>query len=444
VALKALDVYKLLPKTNCKACGFPTCLAFAMKVAAGKVDVDACPDLDPETKVLLGGATRPPIRLVKVGVGERSVSVGEEFVLFRHEKTFYHPPGILAQVSDTWPEEQVRAVVATVRDTVVHRVGMDLVLNGVAIRNDSGVPGRFAETVALVEECGDLPEVLIAADPAAHAAALAVCGQFRPLIHAATEGTWEELAGLAKRYGCPLAVRAASREGLVSLVGRCTNAGVAGLMLDLAPQTVREYIARATRIRKAAIDRTEPALGYPIVLDTVPLGKGDAAIAAGILKYAGIIVTDPLTPASLEAALTLRQNIYTDPQKPIQVTPGLYPINEPGRSDPVLLSVNFSLTYFTLLGYLEASGIPCHLFVVDTEGLSVLTAVAGGKLTESLVANSIKRFDLEKAVDHRQLVIPGYAAPLSGKIEDETGWKVLVGPRDAADLAEFLEKNQGA
>jgi acetyl-CoA decarbonylase/synthase complex subunit gamma len=444
MAMKALDIYKLLPKTNCKLCGSPTCLAFAMKLAAGKVDVEQCPDLDPETKALLGGATRPPIRRVKVGVGERSVAVGEEFVLFRHEKTFYHPPGIMVQVSDTWPEEQVRTVVANVRDGIVHRVGMDLMINGVAIRNESGRPEQFAETVAMVEACGDLPEVLIASDPAAHEAALAVCGNFRPLVHAATEETWQALVPLAKRYGCPLAVRAESPEGLAALVGNCTGAGVSGLMLDLAPRTLRDYIVTATRIRRAAIERTEPALGYPIVFDTLPLGLPDATLAAGILKYAGIIVTGPLSTASTEAALTLRQNIYTDPQKPIQVTPGLYPLNDPGRDAPVLLSVNFSLTYFTLLGYLEAAHIPCYLLVVDTEGLSVLTAVAGGKLTETLVAASIRTFDVEKAVDHRRLIIPGYAAPLSGKIEDETGWKVLVGPRDAAELAEFLEKEWGA
>ncbi len=440
MAMKALEIYKLLPKTNCKKCGYPTCLAFAMKLAAGKVDVELCPDLDPETKALLGGATRPPIRLVKVGVGERSVAVGEEFVLFRHEKTFYHPPGIMVHISDTWPEEQVRTVAEDVRDGIVHRVGTDLMLNGIAIRNESGSPTRFAETVALVEACGDLPEVLIAADPAAHEAALAECGNFLPLIHAATDGNWRECAALAKRHGCPLAVRAGDAKSLASLVRNCVDAGVPDLMLDIAPGSLRDFIATATRIRKAAIERTDPDLGYPIVFDTVPLGLTDAALAAGILKYAGIIVTEPLSPASMEAALTLRQNIYTDPQKPIQMTPGIYPVNEPGRDAPVLLSVNFSLTYFTLLGYLEASRIPCHLFVVDTEGLSVLTAVAGGKLTESLVAASIKRFGLEEKVDHRRLIIPGYAAPLSGKIEDETGWKVLVGPRDAAELAGYLEK----
>jgi len=440
MAMKALDIYKLLAKTNCKKCGYPTCLAFAMKLATGKAEVEACPALDPGTKALLGGATRPPVRLVEVGVGERSVAVGEEFVLFRHEKTFYHPPGIMVQVSDTWPEERVRSIVETVRETVVHRVGMDLVLTGVAIRNESGSPDRFAETVALAGGGSSLPLVLIAADPAAHEAALAVAGHYRPLVHAATEENRQDLARLAKRYGCPLTVRATGLKPLAALAGECADAGVSDLMLDPAPRSLRDYIAAATEIRKAAIGRTEPGLGYPIFLDTILFGETDAALAAGILKYAGIIVVPPLPSASVEAALTLRQNIYTDPQKPIQVTPGLYPVNEPGRGAPVLLTVNFSLTYFTLLGYLEASRIPCYLLIVDTEGLSVLTAVAGGKLTETLVADSLRNFGVQETVDHRLLVIPGYAAPLSGKIEDATGWKVMVGPRDAAELPGYLEK----
>jgi len=346
----------------------------------------------------------------------------------------------MVQVSDTWPEERVRSIVETVRERVVHRVGMDLVLTGVAVRDESGSPDRFAETVALAGGGSALPLVLIASDPVSHEAALAVTGHYQPLVHAATEENRQDIVALAKRYGCPLAVRAADPAGLAVIARECADAGVSDLMLDPAPRSLRDYIAAATEIRRAAIGRTEPALGYPIFLDTTPLGETDAALAAGILKYAGIIVVPLLPSASVEAALTLRQNIYTDPQKPIQVTPGLYPVNEPGRGAPVLLTVNFSLTYFTLLGYLEASRIPSYLFVVDTEGLSVLTAVAGGKLTETLVADSLRNFRAPELVDHRLLIIPGYAAPLSGKIEDATGWKVMVGPRDAAELAGYLEK----
>jgi len=440
MAMKALDIYKHLPKTNCKKCGYPTCLAFAMKLAVGKADIEACPDIDPQAKALLGGVTRPPVRAVTIGAGERSVTVGEEFVMFRHEKTFYHPPGIMVEVSDTWPDDEVRSVVEEVRETVVERVGQDLVLNGVAVRNESGGADRVAETVNLAGGGAGLPLVLIADDPPAFVAALAAAGQDRPLVHAATAENWEPLAALAKRYGSPLVVRAGTPADLAALAGNCAGAGVADLLLDPAPGSLHGYIATATGIRRSAIERTEPALGYPIYLDAGTFKDTDGAVAAGILKYAGIIVTPRLSRASREAALTLRQNIYTDPQHPIQVAPGVYPINDPGRDAPVLLTVNFSLTYFTILGYLEASRMPCHLLIVDTEGLSVLTSVAGGKLTETMVADALKKFGVANLVDHRVLIIPGYAAPLSGKIEDATGWKVMVGPRDAADLPEYLEK----
>jgi acetyl-CoA decarbonylase/synthase complex subunit gamma len=440
MAMKALDIYKLLPKSNCKICGYPTCLAFAMKLAAGKVDVDLCPDLDDETKALLGGATRPPIRKIRIGVGEHLVDIGEEFVLYRHEKTFYHQPGLMYRVTDTLPQDEVLAAVDRVHNDMLHRVGEDLGVNGIAFQFESGAVETFGTLIASVEECASLPEVIIAEDPEAQAAALSHCGNFQPLIHAATAANYPEMCALAKQYGCPLVVRAEGTDPLAALTSRCRDEGVEDLVLDPSPSNLREFVHLSTAIRRQAVERTTPDLGYPIYLNIDDRMFTDAALVLGILRYASVIITDPLPLPSLYAALTLRQNIYTDPQKPIQVTPGIYPVNNPGRDGPVLLSVNFSLTFFTLQGYLEASRIPCSLLVVDTEGMSVLTAVAGGKLTESLVAAAIRSSGIEDMVDHRKLVIPGYAAPLSGKIEDETGWKVLVGPRDAAEIGEFLEK----
>lgn len=440
MALKALDIYKMLPRTNCKKCGYPTCMAFAMKLAAGKADVSLCPDLDDETRAMLGGATRPPVRKVTIGVGERSFAVGEEFVLFRHEKTFYHQPGLIFELSDTMGPEEIRAVADRVRDDVFHRVGEDLRISGVAVRCISGSAEAFAKAVAAIEECGELPEVLIADDPGLHEAALKVCGNFRPLIHAAGEATIGPLSTIAKKYGCPLVVRSEDPETLVSLAKQAADAGVGEIVLDFAAPTPGAYIAMAIAARQSAVERTAPGLGYPLYLDTTAYDPADAAIIAGILRYAGVIVTRPLTDAGLRSAETLRQNIYTDPQKPIQVTPGLYPVGSPGPDAPVLLTVNFSLTFFTLQGYLEASKVPCWLLIVDTEGLSVLTAVAGGKLTEDLIAKSIKESGIEAKVNHHRLIIPGYAAPISGKTEDATGWKVLVGPRDAAEIGEYLEE----
>ena len=440
MALKALDIYKMLPKKNCKECGYPTCLTFAMKLAAGKADADTCPYLDNATKELLHGATRPPIQLVKLGVGERSVPVGDEIVLFRHEKTFYHPPAILFSVSDLWEREKIIAVAERVMGEVFPRVGENLRFNGVAVRNESRNAGAFGKAVAAVEEVAEFPEVLVSGSPEALAAGLAHCGNYRPVIHAATAENYESVAPLAKRFGCSLVVRAAELDDLVKLAQACTGLGVRDLILDPAPATLGDFLVKSTAVRKRAIERTDPELGHPVYLDATAYVPEEAAIVTGILKYAGVIVTSVLPPGTARMALTLRQNIYTDPQKPIQMTPGLYRVGEPGPASPVLATVNFSLTYFTLLGYLEATRIPCHLLIVDTEGFSVLTAVAAGKFSERLVKESIERFQVGGQVKHRILIIPGYAAPLSGRIEEVTGWKVLVGPRDAADIGEFLEK----
>ncbi len=438
MALKALDIYKILPKKNCKECGDPTCLTFAMKLAGGKADVDLCPYLDDEAKSVLGATTRPPIRRVKIGVGERSFGVGEEFVLYRHEKTFYHPPGILFKVSDTQSADEITQVTIRVRDDAFTRVGTMLRFNGIAIENASGLKESFARAVATVEESADLPLVLISEDPEALALALVQVGTYRPLIHAATQDNYKAMCALAKKHGCPMVIKADSLDGLVSLVKDCAAEGIQKLVIDVSPQTLGDFLVKSTAARQLAITRKVPELGYPVFLDTTKTGMQDAAIALGIVKYASVIVTNPLSPAQTKAALTLRQNIYTDPQKPIQMNPGLYRIGSPGKDAPVLMTVNFSLTFFTLEGYLESTRIPCFMLIVDTEGLSVLTSVAAGKLNETLVRDSLKKFGVENEVTHRNLIIPGYAAPLSGRIEEATGWKVMVGPRDAAEIGEYL------
>jgi acetyl-CoA decarbonylase/synthase complex subunit gamma len=440
MVLKALDIYKLLPRKNCKECGEPTCLTFAMKLAGGKGEVEKCPYLDEHAKKILGATTRPPVQLVKIGVGERSFRVGNEFFLYRHEKTFYHEPGIIIVISDNWTSEQIKRVTERVRDERFVRVGADLRFNGVAIRNDSGSEELFRKAVAIVEENADLPEVLMATDPAVLEVGLTLCGNYRPLLHAATPDTYRECCRLAKKYGCPLAIKGNGLSEVAELARKCSDEGITHLVLDSSPSTLGEYIRSATATRQLAMTRESPDLGYPIFLDTTRIQTRDAAIALGILKYASVIVADDLSPASTQAALTLRQNIYTDPQKPIQMTPGIYRVGVPGPDSPVLMTVNFSLTFFTLQGYLESSRIPCFMLIVDTEGLSVLTAVAAGKLSETLVKESLQKFGVESLVSHRTLIIPGYAAPISGRIEEVTGWKVLVGPRDAAEIGEFLEK----
>jgi acetyl-CoA decarbonylase/synthase complex subunit gamma len=440
MALKALDIYKLLPKKNCKECGEPTCLTFAMKLASGKVKPEECPYLDEKVKELLGASTRPPVQRVKIGVGERSFAVGEEIVQFRHEKAFFHEPGIMTAVSDRMDAGTIQEIVADVRDHLLVRIGLDLRLSGIALCCETGSPAAFAAAVEAVEAVADLPEVLMAHDPVVQEAGLGVCGNYRPLIHAATSDQYWEMCALAVKYGCPLAISAPDLDALVRLSGLCTAAGASHLVLDLTTPSLHHMLNSATAVRQHAITRTTPPLGYPVFFDTRPSGHPDAALICGVLKFGSVLVADPIPPESRKAFLVLRQNIYTDPQKPIQITPGIYRVGSPGPDAPVFMTVNFSLTYFTLQGYLEASGTDSFMLIVDTEGLSVLTAVAAGKLSETLVRDSLREFAVSDLVRHRTLIIPGYAAPLSGRIEDETGWNVLVGPRDAADIAEFLEK----
>jgi acetyl-CoA decarbonylase/synthase complex subunit gamma len=235
MALKALDIYKLLPKKNCKECGDPTCLTFAMKLAGGKADVDLCPYLDDQAKSVLGATTRPPIRLVKIGVGERSFATGEEFVLYRHDKTFYHPPGILFKISDLQTHEEITATTIRVRDETFTRIGSDLRFNGIAIENASGSPETFARAVATVEENADLPLVLMAKSTGALNAALVQVGSYQPLIHTATPENFREMCAVAKKHSCPMAIKAHGIDNLITLAKDCLAEGVKKLVMDLCP-----------------------------------------------------------------------------------------------------------------------------------------------------------------------------------------------------------------
>ncbi|MDD1725251.1 MAG: acetyl-CoA decarbonylase/synthase complex subunit gamma [Methanospirillum sp.] len=437
MALKALDIYKLLPKKNCKECGDQTCLTFAMKLAQGKGEPDACPYLDDNAKAVLGASTRPPIQKITIGMGSRAFTVGEEFVFYRHEKTYYHQPGIVYLISDMDTEESIREVARQVRENCLTRIGIDLLLNGVAVRADSGSGEQFSRAVRIVSEGGDLPLVLIAPDPAVMEKALEICGNYAPVIGPVTPDNVTEFCEFARKYGVTLVLKGDDLPGLATLSEKCLSQKVQNLMLDLSGSSGR-YVREATLTRQLALSREVTAFGYPVFMDASESGL--SGVVTGIAKFASVIVTPPLQKPEMDAALVMRQNIYTDPQKPIQITPGLYRIGTPGKDDLVFLTVNFSLTYFTLQGYLEATRRSCWLLIVDTEGMSVLTAVAAGKLNEFVIKDAITLFKLADEVNHKTLIIPGYASPLSGRIEEVSGWNVIVGPRDAAEIASFIEE----
>ncbi len=441
MALSGLEIYKLLPKTNCKECGFPTCLAFAMKLAQKQAELSACPYVSEQAKEALAAAAAPPIRLVVIGEGEHKVEVGNETVLFRHEKTFYHPPGIFLRLKDT---DDVAARAGPALAYSVERVGMTLGLNGLAVENASGSPETFAACVQKVRSLSSKPLILMSEDVAALRAALAVEGGKRPLLYAATPENWEAMAALAKETGLPLAVRDGDLDGLAALTEKLKAAGVEDLVLDPGGRDLLGTLHVLTHLRRLALKKNFRPLGYPII--TFP-GEGasdpldEMVIAAEhVAKYAGLIVLDHFSPSLIYPLLTLRLNIYTDPQKPIQVSPGLYEIGSPGDKSPLLVTTNFSLTYFTVAGEVEGSGVPSWLLIADSEGMSVLTAWAAGKFDAEKIAKTVKEYDAASRLAHRKLVIPGYVSSLLGELEDELpGWEILVGPREAVDLPNYLK-----
>jgi acetyl-CoA decarbonylase/synthase complex subunit gamma len=443
MALSGLQIYKLLPRTNCKKCGFPTCLAFAMKLAAKQAELSACPTVSDEAKAALEAAAAPPIRLITLSAGERKVEVGNETVLFRHEKTFFHQPGLFARVRDTQSADEIKKIASEVAGYTVERVGITLGLDGLAVENASGEAGTFAGAVAAARSAGDLPLILISDDPVAIKAGLEKAAGTRPLVCGASEANWEEMAKAALAGKAALAVVGnGDLNALAALVEKVKDAGVEDIVLNPGVRGLAATLALQTQIRRLALKQNLRLLGYPTIsFPGEGVSSGEQAVAAGqdIAKYAGFIVLDYYTPADVYPLLTLRQNIYTDPQKPIQVSPGLYEINNPQAGSALLVTTNFSLTYFSVAGEVEGSGLPAWLLICDAEGMSVLTAWAAGKFDAERIAKAVKSSGVEAKLDHKKIVLPGLVATLSGELEEELpGWEILVGPRESIDLPGYL------
>ncbi len=447
MALTGLQIYKLLPQTNCKECGFPTCLAFAMKLAAKQAELAACPYVSEASKSQLEAASAPPIRLVTVAGEAGKVEAGNETVFYRHEKTFYHRPGLFIRVKDTEPAEALAARVAEADAYFVDYVGIKLGADGFAVEAASGDGAAFAQAVAAVRAASKKPLILIAPQPEVMAAGVKAAAGLKPLIYAADPGNWQAMAEIAKGAKAPLAVRpaAAGADALSQLAELTTalkQAGVEDLVLDPLARGFEASLAAATQLRRLALKKNFRTLGYPVI--TFP-GEADgteevALAAQHIAKYAGFVVLEAFDPTTLYPLLVLRQNIYTDPQKPIQVQPGLYEINSPSADSPVMVTTNFSITYFAVNNEVEGSGWPAWLLVADAEGMSVLTAWAAGKFDADRIAKSAKTTGIEGRVNHRRLIIPGQVAVLSGELEESLpGWEIMVGPKEAVDLPAYLK-----
>jgi acetyl-CoA decarbonylase/synthase complex subunit gamma len=447
MALSGIEIYKHLPKTNCKECGFPTCLAFAMKLAAKAVELSLCPYVSEEGKQALEAASKPPIRLVTVGAGERKIEVGNEVVMFRHEKTFYHPPGLVVRIKDSEPADAVANLVDEVTGYSVERVGLELKVDGFAIENVSKNGGNFVNCVEQVSSKTDLPLVLMSTDPSAMGQALEKVAGAKPLIYAATKENWEQMAELALKHKCPLAVYEPQGLGeLAGLVEQVTGKGVEDVVIDPGARDFGPSLSILTQIRRLALKKSFSLLGYPVIAfpGEAATSVEEQTMLAGmqVAKYAGIIVLDHFSSSMAYPLLTLRLNIYTDPQKPIQMAAGTYEIGAPTKDSPLCVTTNFSLTYFSIAGELESSGFPSWLLVCDTEGLSVLTSWSAGKFDAEKIAKTVKEFVTPDKIGHQNLILPGKVAVLKGEVEEElSGWKIMVGPLEAMDVGAYLKQH---
>lgn len=442
MALSGLDIFKMLPKTNCGECGVPTCMAFAMKLAAKSAELSACPDASEEAKATLGAASKPPIRLVKIGPEDCEVQVGNEIVMFRHEKTFVHQTAFAVAFTDDQSPVDLAHKTAAVRNYCLERVGEQLTLDMVLIENVTGEVGPFVAAVKDVVGATNRPAVLMSDNPDAIEAALKMLNGQRPLIHAATTENADVMAKLALEYNAPLVAKANTIDELAVLTTKLAALGVQDIVLDIPADNPAAVMQHNTIIRKAALKSAFEPLGYPIInfltgSDTPSL-VADASTL--MCKYASILVVDSIAYEALLPMMMLRQNIYTDPQKPIQVEPKVYQIGDAGQDSPVIVTTNFSLTYFIVSGEVENSGVPAHLAIVECEGMSVLTAWAAGKFSGEKIAAFIKQSGIEQQTKSRKLVIPGYVSQISGELEEcLPGWEIIVGPQEASDIAAHMK-----
>ncbi len=442
--LTGIEIFKMLPKTNCGKCGVPTCLAFAMQLAARKVELTACPDVSEDSKAKLSEAAAPPIRPLTIGTGARALKIGGETVMFRHEKRFENPPGFAILISDTMPDTEVDARLDKLNKLSYERVGLTLRPELAALKCDSGNADKFAALAAKAKQKTDGGIILMSTDAACLAAGVKACADRKPLIYAATKENADQVAALAKGSACPVAVKGSSIDDIPALVEKMEKAGLKDIVIDSGARNIRQAFQDQVFIRKGALSKVK-GLGYPTIalpfeMTTDPMKEALFA-AVFVAKYGAVIVMSDFKGESLFPLLVERLNIYTDPQKPLATKEGIYEINGPNENSPVLVTSNFSLTYFIVSGEIENSKVPAYLLVKDTEGLSVMTAWAAGKFVADAIAPFVKKSGIDTKVKHRKLIIPGYAASESGGLEEELpGWEIKVGPREAAHIPAFLKQ----
>jgi len=444
MGLTGIQIFKLLPKTNCTECGVPTCLAFAMNLAAGKAELDACPYVSDEAKEQLAEASAPPIRPVAMGAGARAFKVGGETVMFRHEKTFYNPTAIAAVIASDMDAGALDTKIKAWNALQYERVGLNLCPELVALKDANGDGAAFAAAAKKIAEETEFGLVLMSDNAEAMKAAVEASAKKKPLIYAATAENAEDMGKIALDANVPLAVKADNVEGLIALSDNLTEMGLKDLVLDSGSREMKQLFEDQVAIRRAALKGGNRSLGFPTITFPCEMAGNldmETIIAAMLIaKYAGIVVLSDFTGENVFPLLLERLNIFTDPQRPMTVTQGIYEIGNPDENSPVLITTNFSLTYFIVSGEIEGSRVPSWLLIKDTEGLSVMTAWAAGKFAGDEVGAFVKKSGIADKIAHKKIIIPGYAASISGEMEEELpGWEIIIGPRDASLIPKFLK-----
>ena len=444
MALTGIQIFKLLPKTNCKECGVPTCLAFAMNLASGKAELDDCPYVSDEAREQLAEASAPPIRPVKVGKGVRGATSGGETVQYRHEKTFYNPALLGAMVGSDIADADLETKLKTWNAFQFERVGLNLRPELIALKDANGDKDGFANTAKKIAETSEFNLILMSDDADVMKAGVEACGFKRPLLYASTEANADACGAMAKENDLPVVAKADSVEALIPLTEKLTEMGIKDIVIDSGAREIKQAHADQIAIRRAALKDGNRALGFPTLTFPCEMASNldmETLIASTfIAKYGGITVLSDFSGESLFPLLLERLNIFTDPQRPMTVTEGIYEINNPDENSPVMVTTNFALTYFIVSGEIEGSRVPAWLLIKDSEGLSVMTAWAAGKFAGDDVGMFVKKCGIMDKVKHQELIIPGYAAAIAGDVEEElAGWTITVGPREAAHIPGFLK-----
>ena len=442
MAVKGLDIFKLSPKKNCKECGSPTCMAFCMKVAQGALPITKCPYMSPEAIALLSEATAPPMKSIEVA-GHK---LGGETVLFRHEKTFVSRNLFAVSINTEMDDAAVEAKIAELKSVDYERIGEREYVEFVTVRN-CGDNARFVE---LAKKAAALERgvILETTDVEAAKAAVEAIKDAKPVVNGVNKDNLEAMNELAKAYGIVLGVQAADLNELHDTVEALEKAGNKNLLLDVTGATIKETFGNAVQVRRAALKDNDRTFGYPSIVDLSKLCGTEYHLATALasvftLKYGSIIIMPRMTYAEALPLYGLRQNIYTDPQKPMKVAPGLYPVNGAGPDDPCALTVDFALTYFLVSGELERSKVPVNLLITDASGMSVLTAWAAGKFSSSTVKKFFDEYEIASKVNNRTLIIPGKVAVMKGEIQDKLpDWNVVVGTREAVELVKYLKDGE--